>query len=137
MLFRSETLAGRRTVLVVGRELHWLQPEILLRLIERAGIRLAGIVLLALFTEAQRREVEDGLRACTDVPILAVEDPASEELLWSVDFVFTTHELVDVQLRQILLGKLPTVGWAMERQLIEDMEHVLYRHTSRGGLIYG
>ena len=132
-----ETLAGRRTVLVVGRELHWLQPEILLRLIERAGVRLSGIILLALFTEAQRREVEDGLRACCDVPILAVEDPASEELLRSADFVFTTHELVDVQLRQILLGKLPTVGWAMERQLIEDMEHVLYRHTSRGGLIYG
>ena len=132
-----EMLDGRRTVLVVGRELHWLQPEILLRLIEKAGVRLAGLILLALFTEEQRTAVEEGLRQCTDVPILAVEDPASEELLRSVDFVFTTHELVDVELRQILLGKLPTVGWAMERQLIEDMEHVLYRHTDRGGLIYG
>ena len=130
-------LDGRRTVLVVGRELHWLQPEILLRLIEKAGVRLAGIILLALFTEEQRTTVEEGLRQCTDVPILAVEDSASEELLRAVDFVFTTHELVDVGLRQILLGKLPTVGWAMERQLIEDMEHVLYRHTDRGGLIYG
>ena len=81
--------------------------------------------------------MEEGLRQCTDVPILAVEDPASEGLLRSVDFVFTTHELVDVELRQILLGKLPAVGWEMERQLIEDMEHVLYRHTDRGGLIYG
>ena len=132
-----ERLDGRRTVLVVGRELHWLQPEILLRLIGRAGVRLSGIILLALFTEKQRAEVEEGLREYTDVPIRVVEDPASEDLLHSVDFVFTTHELVDVQLRQILLGKLPTVGWAMERQLIEDMEHVLDRHMGRGGLIYG
>lgn len=132
-----EMLNGRRTVLVVGRELHWLQPEILLRLIEKAGVRLAGIILLDLFTAEQRTGVEDGLHQCTDAPILDADDPTSEELLHAVDFAFTTHELVDVQLRQILLGKLPTVGWAMERQLIEDMEHVLYRHIERGGLIYG
>ena len=101
------------------------------------GVCLAGIILLDLFTAEQRAGVEDGLRQCTDVPILDADDPLGEELLHAVDFAFTTHELLDVRLRQILLGKLPTVGWAMERQLIEDMEHVLYRHIERGGLIYG
>ena len=132
-----ERLGGRSVVLAVGRELHWFQPEILLRVIESAGIALHAIVLLDFFTEEQRVAVTEGLGELTSAPILRVDDLRAEVELRAADFIFTTHELTDPSLRQILIGALPSVGWAMERALIEDMEHVLYRHRSRGGLIYG
>ena len=130
-------LAGRRCALAIGRDLTWFQPEIVLRLLDKAGIELNGIVLLDCFMPERRAVMEEELQRCTDVPIHHEGDAAAEELLHRVDFVLTTHELVDTKLRQLFLALLPSVGWSMERRLLDDMRRILHRHESRGGLIYG
>lgn len=130
-------LAGRRCALAIGRDLTWFQPEIILRLLDKAGIELDGIVLLDCFMPERRAVMEEELQRQTDVPIHHEGDAAAEELLHSVDFVLTTHELVDTKLRQLFLALLPSVGWSMERRLLDDMRRILHRHESRGGLIYG
>ena len=76
-------------------------------------------------------------RCLTDVPIYYEGDAAADEMLHAADFVLTTHELVDAKLRQLFLALLPSVGWSMERRLLDDMRQILHRHESRGGLIYG
>ena len=130
-------LAGRRCALAIGRDLTWFQPEIVLRLLDKAGIELDGIVLLDCFMPERRAVMEEELQRRTDVPIHHEGDVAAEELLHRVDFVLTTHELVDTKLRQLFLALLPSVGWSMERRLLDDMRRILHRHESRGGLIYG
>ena len=130
-------LAGRRCALAIGRDLTWFQPEIVLRLLDKAGIELDGIVLLDCFMPERRAVMEEELQRRTDVPIHHEGDVAAEELLRRVDFVLTTHELVDTKLRQLFLALLPSVGWSMERRLLDDMRRILHRHESRGGLIYG
>ena len=130
-------LAGRRCALAIGRDLTWFQPEIVLRLLDKAGIELDGIVLLDCFMPERRAVMEEELQRRTDVPIHHEGDAAAEELLHRVDFVLTTHELVDTKLRQLFLALLPSVGWSMERRLLDDMRQILHRHESRGGLIYG
>lgn len=130
-------LAGRRCALAIGRDLTWFQPEIILRLLDKAGIELIGIVLLDCFMPERRAVMEEELQRRTDVPIHHEGDAAAEELLHRVDFVLTTHELVDTKLRQLFLALLPSVGWSMERRLLDDMRRILHRHESRGGLIYG
>ena len=130
-------LAGRRCALAIGRDLTWFQPEIILRLLDKAGVELAGIVLLDCFMPERRAVMEEELQRQTDVPIHHEGDAAAEELLHRVDFVLTTHELVDTKLRQLFLALLPSVGWSMERRLLDDMRRILHRHESRGGLIYG
>ena len=130
-------LAGRRCALAIGRDLTWFQPEIVLRLLDKAGIELIGIVLLDCFMPERRAVMEEELQRRTDVPIHHEGDAAAEELLHRVDFVLTTHELVDTKLRQLFLALLPSVGWSMERRLLDDMRRILHRHESRGGLIYG
>ena len=130
-------LAGRRCGLAIGRDLTWFQPEIILRLLDKAGIELAGIVLLDCFMPERRAVMEEELQRRTDVPVHHEGDAAAEELLHRVDFVLTTHELVDTKLRQLFLALLPSVGWSMERRLLDDMRRILHRHESRGGLIYG
>ena len=130
-------LAGRRCALTIGRDLTWFQPEIVLRLLDKARIELIGIVLLDCFMPERRAVMEEELQRRTDVPIHHEGDVAAEELLHRVDFVLTTHELVDTKLRQLFLALLPSVGWSMERRLLDDMRRILHRHESRGGLIYG
>ena len=130
-------LAGRRCALAIGRDLTWFQPEIVLRLLDKAGIELIGIVLLDCFMPERRAVMEEELQRRTDVPIHHEGDVAAEELLHRVDFVLTTHELVDTKLRQLFLALLPSVGWSMERRLLDDMRRILHRHESWGGLIYG
>ena len=130
-------LAGRRCALAIGRDLTWFQPEIILRLLDKAGIELIGIVLLDCFMPERRAVMEEELQRRTDVPIHHEGDAAAEALLHRVDFVLTTHELVDTKLRQLFLALLPSVGWSMERRLLDDMRRILHRHESRGGLIYG
>ena len=130
-------LAGRRCALAIGRDLTWFQPEIILRLLDKAGVELAGIVLLDCFMPERRAVMEEELQRRTNVPIHHEGDAAAEELLHRVDFVLTTHELVDTKLRQLFLALLPSVGWSMERRLLDDMRRILHRHESRGGLIYG
>ena len=130
-------LAGRRCGLAIGRDLTWFQPEIILRLLNKAGIALSGIVLLDCFMPARRDVMEEALRRLTDVPIYYEGDAAADEMLHAADFVLTTHELVDAKLRQLFLALLPSVGWSMERRLLDDMRQILHRHESRGGLIYG
>ena len=130
-------LAGRRCGLAIGRDLTWFQPEIILRLLNKAGVALSGIVLLDCFMPARREVMEEALRCLTDVPIYYEGDAAADEMLHAADFVLTTHELVDAKLRQLFLALLPLVGWSMERRLLDDMRQILHRHESRGGLIYG
>lgn len=130
-------LAGRRCGLAIGRDLTWFQPEIILRLLNKAGVVLSGIVLLDCFMPARREVMEEALRCLTDVPIYYEGDAAADEMLHAADFVLTTHELVDAKLRQLFLALLPSVGWSMERRLLDDMRQILHRHESRGGLIYG
>lgn len=130
-------LAGRRCGLAIGRDLTWFQPEIILRLLNKAGVALSGIVLLDCFMPARREVMEEALRCLTDVPIYYEGDVAADEMLHAADFVLTTHELLDAKLRQLFLALLPSVGWSMERRLLDDMRQILHRHESRGGLIYG
>ena len=130
-------LASRRCVLAIGRDLTWFQPEIVLRLLKRVGVELTGIILLDCFMPARCEVMEEELRRRTDVSIYHEGDAAAEKLLHAVDFVLTTHELVDAKLRQLFLALLPSVGWSMERRLLDDMRQILHRHESRGGLIYG
>ena len=130
-------LAGRRCALAIGRDLTWFQPEIILRLLKKAGVLLTGIVLLDSFLPERRAVMEEELRRRTDASIHYEGDVAAENVLHAADFVLTTHELVDAKLRQIFLALLPSVGWSMERQLLDDMRLILHRHESRGGLIYG
>ena len=98
---------------------------------------MSGVVLLDCFMPERRDVMEEELHRRTDVPIHYEGGAAAEELLHSVDFVLTTHELVDTKLRQLFLALLPSVGWSMECRLLGDMRRILHRHESRGGLIYG
>ena len=130
-------LAGHRCALAIGRDLSWFDPRIILRLLAQAGVLPIGIVLLDTFLPERRAVMEAELHRLTDAPVYAEGDDAAEEMLHAADFVLTTHELVDVKLRQLFLALMPSVGWSMERTLLDDMRRVLHRHESRGGLIYG
>ena len=130
-------LAGRSCALAIGRDLSWFQPEIILRLLGKAGVLLNGVVLLDCFLPERRAVMEEEVRRLTDAPILYEGADGADELLHAADFVLTTHELVDAKLRQLFLALMPSVGWSMERRLLDDMRQILHRHESRGGLIYG
>ena len=131
------TLRGKRVAFAVGRDLNWFQPKIIVRLLERAGVELAGVVLLDSFLPGRREVMEAEIRRLTEAPISYEGSREAEELFAAADFVLTTHELLDAKLRQIFLALMPSVGWSMEKKLMRDMAHIVCRHESRGGLIYG
>ena len=132
-----KVLGGRRAALAIGRDLNWFQPDIILHLLAQTEIILDGIVLLNCFLPDRREVMEEELARLTDAPVFHEGDSAAEELLHGADFVLTTHELMDAKLRQLFLALMPSVGWSMEKKLMEDMKRILERHASRGGLIYG
>lgn len=131
------TLCGRRAAFAVGRDLNWFQPKIIVRLLKKAGVELAGVVLLDSFLPERREVMEEEIVRLTDAPIAYEGSPEAETLFAAADFVLTTHELIDAKLRQIFLALMPSVGWSMEKKLMQDMVHIVCRHESRGGLIYG
>ena len=131
------TLAERRVTFAIGRDLDWFQPKIIMRLLKKAGLELAGVVLLDSFLPGRREVMEDELVRLTDAPISCEGSLEAEALLAAADFVLTTHELIDAKLRQIFLALMPSVGWSMEKKLLHDMVQIVCRHESRGGLIYG
>ena len=108
-----------------------------MRLLKEAGIELAGVVLLDSFLPGRREVMEKEVARLTDAPIAHEGSREAEELFKAADFVLTTHELTDARLRQIFLALMPSVGWSMEKKLLHDMVHIVCRHESRGGLIYG
>ena len=130
-------LAERRVTFAIGRDLDWFQPKIVMRLLKEAGIELAGVVLLDSFLPGRREVMEKEVARLTDAPIAHEGSREAEELFKAADFVLTTHELTDARLRQIFLALMPSVGWSMEKKLLHDMVHIVCRHESRGGLIYG
>lgn len=131
------TLAERRVTFAIGRDLDWFQPKIVMRLLKKVGIELAGVVLLASFLPGRRKVMEEEVACLTDASIAHEGSREAEELFKAADFVLTTHELTDARLRQIFLALMPSVGWSMEKKLLHDMVHIVCRHESRGGLIYG
>ena len=131
------TLAERRVTFAIGRDLDWFQPKIIMRLLKKAGVELAGVVLLDSFLPGRREVMEEEVARLTDAPIVHEGSREAEALFKAVDFVLTTHELTDARLRQIFLALMPSVGWSMEKKLLHDMVHIVCRHESRGGLIYG
>ena len=130
-------LCGKRAAFAVGRDINWFQPKIIVRLLEKAGVDLTGVVLLDSFLPGRREVMEDELVRLTDAPISCEGSLEAEALLAAADFVLTTHELIDAKLRQIFLALMPSVGWSMEKKLLHDMVQIVCRHESRGGLIYG
>lgn len=131
------TLSERRVTFAIGRDINWFQPKIVMRILKRAGVELAGVVLLDSFLPGRREVMEEELVRLTDAPIACEGSREAEELFKAADFVLTTHELTDAKLRQIFLALMPSVGWSMEKKLLHDMVHIVCRHESRGGLIYG
>ena len=131
------TRAERRVTFAIGRDLDWFQPKIIMRLLKEAGIELAGVVLLDSFLPGRREVMEEEVVRLTDAPIACEGSREAEELFKAADFILTTHELTDARLRQIFLALMPSVGWSMEKKLLHDMVHIVCRHESRGGLIYG
>lgn len=131
------TLSERRVTFAIGRDINWFQPKIVMRILKRAGVELAGVVLLDSFLPGRREVMEEELVRLTDAPIACEGSREAEELFKVSDFVLTTHELTDAKLRQIFLALMPSVGWSMEKKLLHDMVHIVCRHESRGGLIYG
>ena len=131
------TLAERRVTFAIGRDLDWFQPKIIMRLLKKAGVELAGVVLLDSFLPGRREVMEEEVARLTDAPIAHEGSREAEALFKAADFVLTTHELTDARLRQIFLALMPSVGWSMEKKLLRDMVHIVCRHESRGGLIYG
>ena len=131
------TLSERRVTFAIGRDINWFQPKIVMRILKRAGVELAGVVLLDSFLPGRREVMEEELVRLTDAPIAREGSREAEELFKAADFVLTTHELTDAKLRQIFLALMPSVGWSMEKKLLHDMVHIVCRHESRGGLIYG
>ncbi|MGP1407882.1 nitrogenase component 1 [Selenomonas sp.] len=131
------TLSERRVTFAIGRDINWFQPQIVMRILKRAGVELAGVVLLDSFLPGRREVMEEELVRLTDAPIACEGSREAEELFKASDFVLTTHELTDAKLRQIFLALMPSVGWSMEKKLLHDMVHIVCRHESRGGLIYG
>ena len=108
-----------------------------MRLREEAGIGLAGVLLLDSFLPGRREVLEEDVVRLRDAPIACEGGRGAEELFKAADFILTTHELTDARLRQIFLALMPSVGWSMEKKLLHDMVHIVCRHESRGGLIYG
>ncbi|UZE46415.1 nitrogenase component 1 [Selenomonas sputigena] len=131
------TLAERRVTFAIGRDLDWFQPKIIMRLLKKAGVELAGVVLLDSFLPGRREVMEEEVARLTDAPIAHEGSREAEALFKAADFVLTTHELTNARLRQIFLALMPSVGWSMEKKLLRDMVHIVCRHESRGGLIYG
>ena len=130
-------LAGRKCALAIGRDITWFRPDVILKLLHKVGVQLTGVVLLDCFLPERRSVMEKEVKLYTEAPVLPEADSSADELLHTADFILTTHELVDTKLRQIFLALLPSVGWSMERRLLDDMRQILYRHENRGGLIYG
>ncbi len=131
------TLTERRVTFAIGRDPNWFQPKIVMRLLKKVGIELTGVVLLDSFLPGRREVMEEAVVHLTDAPIAHEGSREAEELFKAADFVLTTHELTDARLRQIFLALMPSVGWSMEKKLLHDMVHIVCRHESRGGLIYG
>lgn len=131
------TLFKKRVAFAIGRDIKWFHPQIILRLLQKVGIELSGVVLLDSFLPERRTVMQEEIMRLTDAPIFYEGSHEAEALLQAVDFVLTTHELIDTKLRQIFLALMPSVGWSMEKKLLGDMVRIVCRNESRGGLIYG
>ncbi len=123
----------KRTVLCIGRQLTYYHPASILETIRRLQLDLLGIVLLDAYTERERWEMTEALRACTKAPVYNTASGAA--LMRGVELVLTTHELQDPDLKQIFLPMLPLVGTEGELALMR----VIYRTLCskiKGGLTY-
>lgn len=126
-------LAGKRAVLAVGRPVRYFQPEPLCRLLAQLGITLAGVVIFDAYLPEDRAEMVRRVRAAGDTPVFAEHEAAA--VYAAADFVLTTHELTDPQLRQIFLPILPVAGRRGEELLIDCMRRCAARRRE-GGVLY-
>ena len=126
-------LAGKRVVLAVGRAVRYFKPAPICRLLEELGIVLAGVVILDAYLPEDRAEMERRVREASDAPVTAECD--AEPLYRAADFVLTTHELTNPQLRQIFLPMLPVAGRRGEELLINCMRRCAARRRE-GGVLY-
>ena len=105
-------------------------------LIELSGVQLAAVVLLSdSLTPKQQAELQQDLPRQTTAPVLLSNE--ADEIMASVDFAISTHELTDTTLRQLFLPFLPLVGVSGLTNMLQLMARLARRQGNRGGIIYG
>ncbi|WP_462331719.1 nitrogenase component 1 [Schwartzia sp. (in: firmicutes)] len=130
----AETLRGKKVVYCAGRATEFFQPQTVLLMLEKLGMKLIGIQLFESQGEEGRQKNEAKLRQYTDAPVLSGED--FEKAVRESDVVLTTHELVNSEVRQVILPCVAGAGWTGEKAVMDAMVRVMHRALSRGGLIY-
>jgi nitrogenase molybdenum-iron protein alpha chain len=129
-------LRDKKIIFCIGRSRLLFDPSWVFELIELSGVRLMAVVLLEdSLTGPQQEELRRQLPCQTTAPILISSEVG--EILDSVDFVISTHELTNTAKRQLFLPMLPLVGVRGLVSLLKLMARLARRQGNRGGIIYG
>ena len=129
-------LHGKRIAFCIGRSLLLFDPSWVFELIELSGVCLSGVVLMEdSLTGSQQVSLREQLSHQTIAPVVGSSE--ASELMDSVDFILTTHELSEVAKAQLFLPMQPLIGMRGVIYLLRLMARLAQRQGSRGGIIYG
>ena len=131
---RQKTI-GKKVVLCIGRLNGYFRPQWIIELLIRLEITLRGAVVLTSYRSKDRQEVVKELKECADVEIY--DEVSGEKIFKQADFILTTHEINQTNLRQLFLPLMPIPGVKGEIKMIEAIVRLLCRSSSRGGIVYG
>lgn len=128
-------MGSKRVALCVGRLVGYFQPYWIMELLGRIGVEFLGVILLDGYEEKERQKMLAELRCSTDAPVYG--EAEGNEILAQAELVLTTHEISSMQLKQLFLPMIPTVGVTGEIEFMRKMIRLLCRRGDRGGIVYG
>ena len=129
-------LQQKRIAFCIGRSRLLFDPAWVFELIELSGVQLVAVVLLSdSLTPKQQAELQQDLPRQTTAPVVPSNE--ADEIMASVDFAISTHELTDTTLRQLFLPFLPLVGVRGLTNMLQLMARLARRQGNRGGIVYG
>lgn len=135
VLREASLLRGKKTVLCSGKFLRYFQPEKLYKILSKAGVEVLGFTLFETVTDEDASLVLERLKsAAPEIKLLNEEE--REAAFKEADFVLTSHELLNNDIKQVFVPMLSDIGWQGEYSLIEAVKNVICRHPARGGLVY-
>lgn len=128
-------LQGRRLALCVGRPPEYFQLDWIIEMLDLAGLKPEGIVVLDGLNEKQRQTIWENAVSVSEAPVYSQAE--GDELLRRSDLVLTTHELALDGSKQFFLPLLPPAGGGGLLRMMSLLRRLDRRPQRRGGIVYG
>lgn len=120
--------------IVIGRLLDYFDPRNILETVKNLELDVKGIILLDVYDEKNRMSMIEYLEKLTNIPIYVNLD--DEEIINSVDIVFTTHDLKNLHAKALFIPMLNKAGFVGELELMKAVYRLLCSRIVGGGLTY-